>query len=87
MVPVKMRLLTYNILKGGEGREAEIVEVIRATAPDVVIVPWRTPTHRFLRPSPEQSPEIPLAPRTFEFARSLLDSPFTSASLSRASVA
>src|ERR671916_55412 len=39
MAPVKMRLLTYNILKGGEGREAEIIEVIRATAPDVVIVP------------------------------------------------
>jgi exodeoxyribonuclease-3 len=39
MAPVKIRLLTYNILKGGEGREAEIVEVIRATAPDVVVVP------------------------------------------------
>ena len=39
MASVKMRLLTYNILKGGEGREAEIVEVIRAAAPDVVVVP------------------------------------------------
>ena len=34
-----MRLLTYNILKGGEGREAEIVEVIWAAAPDIVVVP------------------------------------------------
>ena len=34
----EMRLLTYNILKGGEGREAEIVGVIRATAPDVAVV-------------------------------------------------
>ena len=49
MAPVKMRLLIYNILKGGEGREAEIVEVIRATAPDVVVVPeaWEaTPFRR-----------------------------------------
>ncbi len=38
MASVKMRLLTYNILKGGEGREAEIVEVIRAAAPDVAVV-------------------------------------------------
>ena len=36
---MKMRLLTYNILKGGEGREAEIVEMIRTAAPDIVIVP------------------------------------------------
>lgn len=34
----RMRLLTYNILKGGQGREAEIVEVIRAVSPDVVVV-------------------------------------------------
>lgn len=34
-----MRVLTYNILKGGEGREAEIVEVIRSAAPDVVVMP------------------------------------------------
>ena len=34
-----MRLLTYNILKGGEGREAQIVEVIRAAGADVVVVP------------------------------------------------
>ncbi len=38
MAPVKMRLLTYNILKGGHGREAQIVEVIRTAAPDVVVV-------------------------------------------------
>jgi exodeoxyribonuclease-3 len=36
--PVKMRLLTYNILKGGQEREAQIVEVIRSVAPDVVVV-------------------------------------------------
>ncbi|MDQ3913021.1 MAG: endonuclease/exonuclease/phosphatase family protein [Actinomycetota bacterium] len=33
-----MRLLTYNILRGGLEREAEIVEVIQAVAPDVVLV-------------------------------------------------
>ena len=33
-----MRLLTYNILKGGQEREAKIVEVIRSVAPDVVVV-------------------------------------------------
>ena len=38
MATVKMRLLTYNILEGGQGREAEIVEVIKAVAPDAVIV-------------------------------------------------
>src|SRR5919107_843258 len=36
--PVTMRLLTYNILKGGHEREAEIVEVIEYVAPDVVVV-------------------------------------------------
>jgi exodeoxyribonuclease III len=34
----KMRLLTYNILKGGQEREVQIVEVIRSVAPDVVVV-------------------------------------------------
>ena len=38
MAPARMRLLTYNILKGGQGREMEIVEVIQTVAPDVVIV-------------------------------------------------
>ena len=38
MATVKMRLLTYNILEGGQGREAEIVEVIKAVAPDAVII-------------------------------------------------
>jgi exodeoxyribonuclease-3 len=33
-----MRLLTYNIQEGGQGREAEIVEVIKAVAPDAVVV-------------------------------------------------
>jgi len=33
-----MRLLTYNILKGGQEREAEIVKVIRSVAPDMVVV-------------------------------------------------
>ena len=49
MASVKMRLLTYNILKGGEGREAEIVEVIRAAAPDVVVVPEVRGVERFRR--------------------------------------
>ncbi len=38
MAPVKMRLLTYNLLKGGHEREAKIVEVIQSVAPDVVVV-------------------------------------------------
>jgi endonuclease/exonuclease/phosphatase family metal-dependent hydrolase len=38
MAPMKVRLLTYNILKGGKEREAQIVEVIRSVAPDVVVV-------------------------------------------------
>jgi exodeoxyribonuclease III len=38
MASIKVRLLTYNILKGGKGREAQIVEVIRSVAPDVVVV-------------------------------------------------
>src|ERR671933_19154 len=38
MAPVKIRLLTYNILDGGHKREAKIVEVIKAVAPDVVVV-------------------------------------------------
>ena len=33
-----MRLLTYNILKGGQTREVEIMEVIQSVAPDVVVV-------------------------------------------------
>ena len=33
-----MRLLTYNILKGGQMREAEIIEVIQSVDPDVVVV-------------------------------------------------
>ena len=49
MASVKMRLLTYNILKGGEGREAEIVEVIRAAAPDIVVVPEVRGVDRFRR--------------------------------------
>jgi endonuclease/exonuclease/phosphatase family metal-dependent hydrolase len=32
------RLMTYNILDGGEGREAAIIEVIREVAPDVVVL-------------------------------------------------
>jgi exodeoxyribonuclease III len=34
----EMRLLTYNILKGGQMREAEIIEVIQSVSPDVVVV-------------------------------------------------
>ena len=45
-----MRLLTYNILKGGQGREARIVEVIRAAAPHVVVVvPEARGVERFRR--------------------------------------
>ena len=46
---MKMRLLNYNILKGGEGREAEIVEVIRAAAPDIVVMPEVRGVDRFRR--------------------------------------
>jgi endonuclease/exonuclease/phosphatase family metal-dependent hydrolase len=38
MAPMKVRLLTYNILKGGKEREAQIIEVIRSVDPDVVVV-------------------------------------------------
>src|SRR4028118_2328388 len=43
----KMRLLTYNILKGGQEREAQIVEVIRSVAPDVVVVQEVLEANRF----------------------------------------
>jgi endonuclease/exonuclease/phosphatase family metal-dependent hydrolase len=33
-----LRLMTYNVLDGGVGREAAIVEVIRAASPDVVVL-------------------------------------------------
>ena len=33
------RLMTYNILDGGVGREAALTEVIRAAVPDVVVMP------------------------------------------------
>lgn len=42
-----MRLLTYNILKGGQEREAQIVEVIRSVAPDVVVVQEVLEANRF----------------------------------------
>ncbi len=54
-----MRLLTYNIRKGGEGREAEIVEVIRAAAPHVVVVPEVRGVERFRR----IAAELGMAPR------------------------
>ena len=44
---VKMRLLTYNILKGGQEREAQIVDVIRSVAPDVVVVQEVLEANRF----------------------------------------
>jgi endonuclease/exonuclease/phosphatase family metal-dependent hydrolase len=47
--PVTIRLLTYNILRGGQEREAEIVEVIRSVAPDVVVVPEAQEVDRFQR--------------------------------------
>ena len=49
VAPVKMRLLTYNVLKGGQGREAEIVEVIRTVVPDVVVVQEVLEVNRFRR--------------------------------------
>ena len=49
MAPVKMRLLTYNILWGGQEREAEIGEVIQAVAPDVVVVQEALGVARFQR--------------------------------------
>lgn len=42
-----MRLLTYNILKGGHEREAQIVEVIRSVDPDVVVVQEAREANRF----------------------------------------
>ena len=38
MASLKIRLVTYNILNGEYEREAEIVEVIKAVVPDVVVV-------------------------------------------------
>jgi exodeoxyribonuclease-3 len=35
---VTLRLLTYNILYGGAGREAPLIDVIRDTQPDIVIL-------------------------------------------------
>jgi len=35
---VTLRLLTYNIRRGGDGREAAIAEVIAQAAPDVVML-------------------------------------------------
>ncbi len=49
MASAGMRLLTYNILRGGQGREAEIVEVIRAVDPDVVVVQEAQGVERFRR--------------------------------------
>jgi len=42
-----MRLLTYNILKGGQMREAEIIEVIQSVTPDVVVVQEVLEVERF----------------------------------------
>jgi endonuclease/exonuclease/phosphatase family metal-dependent hydrolase len=46
---IKMRLLTYNILGGGQKREAEIIEVIQAVDPDVVVVQEALEVARFQR--------------------------------------
>ena len=45
--PIRMRVLTYNILKGGQEREAEIVEVIQSLAPDVVVLQEVLEVNRF----------------------------------------
>jgi len=46
---VNIRLLTYNILKGGQEREAQIIEVIRSAAPGVVVVQEVLEEDRFRR--------------------------------------
>jgi endonuclease/exonuclease/phosphatase (EEP) superfamily protein YafD len=46
---IKMRLLTYNILRGGQKREAEIIEVIQDIDPDVVVVQEALEVARFQR--------------------------------------
>lgn len=33
-----LRLMTYNILDGGTGREKQLLAVIKAAQPDVVII-------------------------------------------------
>jgi len=35
---MSLRVMTYNILDGGENREAHILEVIQTSQPDVVIL-------------------------------------------------
>ena len=35
--PSQLRLLTYNILRGGAGRERQLADVINAHAPDIVV--------------------------------------------------
>jgi endonuclease/exonuclease/phosphatase family metal-dependent hydrolase len=35
---MSLRVMTYNILDGGENREAHILDVIQAVSPDVVIL-------------------------------------------------
>ena len=35
---MNLRLLTYNILRGGVGREGPIAEVINSCSPDIVIL-------------------------------------------------
>jgi exodeoxyribonuclease-3 len=62
MASVKMRLLTYNILKGGEGREAQIVEVIRAAGPDLVVASEVRTVDSFRR----IAAELGMAPRLAE---------------------
>ena len=43
-----LRVMTYNILDGGENREASILQVIRSCDPDVVVL-QEVYTAEFLR--------------------------------------
>ncbi len=62
-----MRLLTYNILRGGQKREAEIIEVIQAVDPDVVVVQEALEVARFQR----IATALEMAPRLAESRRGL----------------
>ena len=64
---IEMRLLTYNILGGGQKREAEIIEVIQAVDPDVVVVQEALEVARFHR----IAAALEMAPRLAESRRRL----------------
>jgi endonuclease/exonuclease/phosphatase family metal-dependent hydrolase len=55
------RLMTYNILDGGAGREAALIEVIRAAAPDMVVMPEAVQSAALERMASELAMECRLA--------------------------